>query len=85
MDSLSLVELGIALDDEFPDWCLTDDEYDTLDGDATAGDLFRSLQKVYPPAEHDDVWLRLRQVIARSYGVPMESVRRESRLLHPRG
>ncbi len=82
MDSLSLVELGIALNEEFPSWHLTDDEYARLDRNATIGDLFRSLQKVHQLAEHDDVWHRLRCVVARSLGVPAESIQHETRLLH---
>jgi hypothetical protein len=81
MESLDLVELGMAIGKEFPGWAFTDEEYARVDGNLTVGELYDSLVKVRPPSERDDVWLRLRRVVAGSHGVSTDSILPSTRLI----
>jgi acyl carrier protein len=80
MDSLDLVELGTAIGEEFPGWAFTDEEYAGIDGSLTVGE-YESIAKIHEPTECGDVWLRLRQVVARSHGVSAESILSGTRLI----
>lgn len=81
MDSLNLVELGMALGEEFPGWAVTDEEYAGIDGSLTVGKVYDSIAKVHEPTDLDDVWLRLRQVVARCHGVSADSLQSGTRLI----
>jgi hypothetical protein len=81
MDSLELVELGMAIGKEFPGRAFTDEEYSKIDGNLTVGELYDSLLKIHQPADRDNAWLRLRRVVADSHGVSAESILPSTRLI----